>query len=217
MIKRYLSSFLAIVLLLVLYLLSLLPILAVRHNLEPRQFVYSLLIWGILAGMLLVPALAFIMKKTWFFRGRGEPVVLDLLQDVILGVNELDCPVAVRKKGKKMIASWRCHDADWCEQFAESGMKRLYELWLRFDNHTKTVILTDRYRSVNWDLCPISVKTGRFSFSKPFFKVEIGKEWGVDNYRDTVPDDYSFTPSEIKSPVLSTIIQNGWNARFSLF
>ena len=95
-------------------------------------------------------------------------------------------------------------------------MTRLYELWLRFDNNTKTVTMTDRARSLNWDLSPITVKTGRLSLPTPFYRVEIGPEWGVENYNDTIPQDFSYTPDEIKAPILNTILKNGWNVRFSL-
>jgi hypothetical protein len=217
MFKRSILTGLAILLLLLLYLLSLLPVLAVRLDLESRHFAFALLVWGVLAGSFLVPALALILKKIWFFQGQGEPVVLDLLQGMLLGINDMDCPVAARKKGRKIIITWRAHDPQWCERFAEKGMKRLYELWLTFDNHTKTVRATDRHRSVNWDLCPISIKTGWFSYSRPLFGINLGAEWGVENYRDTPAEEYSCSPAEIKSPVVNTILKNGWNVRFTLF
>ena len=96
-------------------------------------------------------------------------------------------------------------------------MKKLYELWLSFDNNTKTVSMTDKYRSVDWTLSPIKLKTGWFALRKPYFRVETGEAWGVENYVDSDPDTYSFSPNEIKSPVLNTIVKSGWNVRFSLF
>lgn len=77
--------------------------------------------------------------------------------------------------------------------------------------------MADKYRTVNWELSPISIKTGMFAFSKPYLKVELGNEWGMENYDDTTPEDYAYTPSEIKSPVMNSILKNGWNVRFTLF
>ena len=217
MFKRYVYTVFGLVALCGIYFLFLFPILVIRPNLDGKQFVLALIVWGVIAGIFFIPALAVIMKKVWFYQGKGEPVVLDLLQKVLVSVNKYDAPVAVKKQRKKVVVTWRYRDQTWCERLEKSGMKRMYELWLTFDDNTKTVSMADRYRTVNWDLSPISVKTGWFAFSKPFLKIELGNEWGVENYKDTVPEDYAYTPNEIKSPVVNTIIKNGWNVRFTLF
>lgn len=217
MFKRYLYSLAGFLCLLVIYWLTLLPILSVRTSLDTGQYGLALLIWAVLAAAFLLPALAIILKKAWFFRGQGEPVVLDLLQDLLLAVNEHDAPVSVQKRGRKMAASWRYQEPKWSERMEKKGMTRLFELWLRFDNNTKTVTMTDRYRSVNWDLSPIVVKTGWLALASPLCRVRIGPDWGIENYEDTIPEDYTFSEQEIKSPFLNTILRNGWNVRFSLF
>ena len=89
----------------------------------------------------------------------------------------------------------------------------MYELWIEFDISTKTATMSDMYRSVNWDLSPIKVKTGWLVINKPYFNVEIGDEWGTENYVDASPEDYSFSPKEMKSPVLNTFLKNGWNVQ----
>jgi len=217
MFKRYMQTGLSFVLLFFVYYLALFPILVIRTNLERTYFVAAVVIWGVLAGIFLLPAAAMIIKKIWFFKGIGEPVVLDLLHSLLFEVNNLDAPVQIKKQRKKFIITWRLGDQNWCERVEKTGMKKVYELWLTFDNSTKTVILSDKYRSVNWDLSPITVKTGWLVYSKPNFKITTGEEWGVENYEDTAPEDYYFTPDEIKSPVMNTILKNGWNVRFSLF
>lgn len=216
MFKRYLYTFFSLFFLLVLYGLTLLPVLAVRPSLETNNYVLALLIWALLAALLLPPALAMILKRVWFFRGHGEPVVLELLQEILLRVNEYDTPVNVRRQGRKMVVGWRFKEPHWGERMEKNDLTRLYELWLSFDNNTKTVTLTDRSRSVNWDLSPITVRTGWLTPARPYFRVELGPEWGVENYEDTAPGDYAYGRSEIKSPILNTILKSGWNARFSL-
>lgn len=196
--------------------LSLLPIFAVRMSLDSSQYGLALLVWSLLALLLLPPALAMVVKRAWFFPGQGEPVMLELLQEILLGVNELDCPVSVRRQGRRMVVAWRYREPHWGERMEKGGMRRLYELWLKFDNNTKTVILTDRTRSVNWDLSPITVRTGWLTPSLPLLRVELGPDWGVENYEDTDPAEYTYARGEIKSPILNTILKNGWNARLSL-
>lgn len=217
MFRRKVYTGIFLLLLFGIYWLSLLPILAIRTNLEQGQFMLALLIWGVLCGIFFIPALAVIIKKAWFFKGKGEPVVLDLLWSILASVNEMNAPIRVQKHGKKLIVSWHYKDPHWCEHLEKTDMKRIYELWLHFDNNTKTVSMTDRYRSINWDLSPVSVTTGRFSLVRPFLKVETGDAWGVENYEDTDPQDYTYTPNEIKSPVMNSILKNGWNVRFNLF
>ncbi|GBE12087.1 MAG TPA: hypothetical protein ENG91_05495 [Desulfobacteraceae bacterium] len=217
MFKRYIYTIFGVVLLFIVYALTLLPILAVRSTLADRELIFALILWGIGAGVFFMPAMATIIKKTWFFPGRGEPVVQELLLSMIMGVNGLNAPVQAKKHRKKLVITWRYKDQAWCERMEKSGMKKLYELWLSFDNNTKTVTLTDKFRSVDWSLGPGRVKTGWLASSRPIFKVAMGNEWGVENYEDTEPDDYAFGPEEIKGPIMNTILKNGWNVRFSLF
>jgi hypothetical protein len=217
MLKRYLQTGSGFILLFFIYFLALVPILVIRTKLENTSFVIAVVIWGLLAGLFFVPAAAMIIRKVWFFNGKGEPIVLDLLQSLLLEVNDLEAPLQVKKQRKRFIITWRLEDQRWCERIEKTGRKRLYELWLSFDNNTKTVTMSDKYRSVNWDLSPVAVKTGWLVLSKPFFQIKTGSEWGVENYEDTMIEDYSFSPEEIKSPILNTILRNGWNVRFSLF
>lgn len=217
MFTRYLKTGMSFAALFGIYFIALVPLLIVRTNLENKQFVIALFAWGILAGLFFIPAAGIIIRKVWFFKGNGEPVVIDLLVSKLMEINAFDTPVEVRKQRKKMVVTWRINDQNWCERIEKVGMKRLYELWLRLDNNTKTVTMSDKYRSVNWDLSPISVKTGWLVLSKTYFRVTLGDEWGVENYEDTAPEDYNFTPEEIKSPVMNTLLKNGWNVRFNLF
>ena len=88
---------------------------------------------------------------------------------------------------------------------------------MAFDRTTRTVIMTDKYRSADWKLSPIKVETGWFAYPKPYFNITVGEEWGIDNYVNSASEDYAFAPKELKAPILNTILKNGWNVRFSLF
>ncbi|MDW7771900.1 MAG: hypothetical protein SCH71_03325 [Desulfobulbaceae bacterium] len=217
MLKRYLQTGSGFFLVFLIYFLALLPILVIRKDLEDNQLVVAAVIWGVLAGLSFIPAAAMVIRRVWFFRGSGEPAVQDFLQSLLLEINSMDAPVQVKRQRKRFIVTWRLSDQAWCERLEKTRMKRVYELWLVFDNSIKTVTMIDKYRSVNWDLSPISVKTGWLALSRPFFKVTHGNEWGVENYEDAIPEDFRFTPDEIKSPVMNTILKNGGNVRFSLF
>lgn len=214
---RYLKTAGGILLYFLLALLALLPVMAIRVHLENTHYVIAVLVWGVCTGLLFIPSLAMIIKKAWFFAGRGEQVPVERLRDILLEVNDLDAPVHLRTHGKKLVASWRHQDQSWCELLEKKGMKKMYELWIGFDSSTKTVTMSDKYRSVNWELSPIKVTTGWVAMSKPYLGIDTGLAWGVENYVDADPADYSFSPNEIKSPMLNTVLKNGWNVRFSLF
>ncbi|MCL7488394.1 MAG: hypothetical protein M8357_09510 [Desulfobulbaceae bacterium] len=217
MLNRYIKTLAGVILYLLFCCLALVPVLAVRIHLENAHYAVAVTLWAFGAALFLVPALAIIIKKIWFFRGRGEPVTQAALEQILLGINDHDAPVHVKRQRKKIILTWRYQDRAWCELLEKKEMKKIYELRLGFDNNTKTVTMSDKYRSVDWSLSPIKVKTGWLVFSRPYFRVETGIAWGVENYVDSTPEDYTFSPNEIKSPILNTILKNGWNVRFSLF
>jgi len=217
MLTRYIKTALGIILYLLFFCLALVPVMAVRVHLESAHYAIAVTLWAFGTALFFVPALAIIIKKIWFFKGRGEPITQAALEHILLEINDYDAPVQVKKHRQKIILTWRHQNQFWCEMLEKKGMKKIYELWLGFDNSTKTVTMSDKYRSVNWSLSPIKIKTGWFALSKPYFRVATGLAWGVENYVDSSPEDYTFSPNEIKSPILNTVLKNGWNVRFSLF
>jgi len=214
---RYIKTLAGILFYLFLCIVALLPILAIRTNIDSAYYGIAVTIWAGVSAFFFFPALAVIIKKAWFFRGKGETIAIDRLKEILLEINDFNAPVSVREHHSKLVFTWRYQDQDWCEMLETTQMKKMYELWIGFDSSTRTAHMTDRYRSVDWSLSPVKIKTGWFSFSRPYFAVSTGIVWGVENYVDSNPEDYSFSPNEIKSPVLNTIIKNGWNVRFNLF
>lgn len=216
MIKRYFLTFGGFCLLAAIYLLTLLPLLMVRGDLANQTYIKALAVWGLLVLLSLGPALSLLLKKIWFFHGTGEPVSLKKLRASLMEVNEMHVPVRIEEKGKRLIAEWRYDDPSWCERMAEKNVTRLYELRLGFDENTRTVTLADRSRRVDLDLCPIRVKTGFLAVPRLFFAVKTGKNQGIEKYKEVAPSDFQFKPGEIKSPLVNTILAQGWNVRFAL-
>jgi len=217
MLKRYIQTGFFLFLLALLYGLGLLPVLLVRASLQTGQYLLALLSWAALVGLSLPFLLGIIIRRVWFFPGRGEPVLQDLLREKILAINDMEAPVRVKEKRHRLIVCWRHDDPAWCERMDRAGMKKTFELHLELDNATKTVTMTDRARKVDFDLCPVKVKTGFLALPRPCFRVATGPDWSVEAYRDRRDSEYRFQPWEIKSPVMGTILAGGWNVRFSLF
>ena len=217
MLKRYFLTFFWLLLLLVVYLVSLMPLLVVRGQLDQSTCIMVFCIWLALATLSFLPVLGMLIKKVWFFRGTGEPVTLEQLRDLLLSVNAMPGPVQVVGKKKKLILSWRHQEMQWCELFSDLGISRLYELHCRFDPSTRTVLMADRMRTADFLICPERVKIGSLRIPLPFLRVGLGRLGTIERYKRTAPHEYRFHPREIKSPVMATILASGWNVRFSLF
>jgi len=217
MVKRFLQTFSLFTLLFMGYGLTLVPLLLIRPHVQSRPFMGAMAVWLMLFVLSLPFLLRIIIKKVWFFAGKGEPIIFDLLQSMLLGINDFQTPVIVRKKRGRLIIGWRCDDPQWCERMALESIKKTYELKLNFDHSTRTVTMQDRVRNVDFALCPIKVTTGFFSFPGFYCRIHTCSEWGLKNFEHTAADQYFFKPQEIKSPVFNTIINNGWNIRFTLF
>ncbi len=215
MFTRYLKTALLLAAIFIGYGLSLLPLMLVRPHLQFQPFVGALLIWGLLCTLTLPFLLREIIRKVWFFKGHGEPVIKELLESLLLSINDFKSPVIVRKKRGKLLCTWRCNEPQWCEPMTLAGVHKNYELILRFDVNTRTVQMIDRVRSVDFDLCPIKVKTGFFALPRLYCSVQTGAEWGLNNFKQTTVTLYRFDPMEIKSPIFNIIISNGRNVQFS--
>jgi hypothetical protein len=47
---------------------------------------------------------------------------------------------------------------------------------------------------------------------------EVGKQWGIkENFALGKVYDYKFVPTEIKLPVLNTILRSGWDVSYGLW
>ena len=217
MLKRSFLTFFSLFLLLIAYLLSLLPLLVVQGKLDASTYLTVLCIWVALATLLFLPALGLVIKKIWFFRGTGVPATLEQLQERLLSLNAMSCPVQAICKRKKLILTWRYQEVQWCERFSDLGINRLYELHCRFDPATRTVLLADRMRTADFLICPQRVKIGFLRIPLPFLRVRPKRLGTIAQYATMAPSGYTFHPREIKAPVMGTILANGWNVRFSLF
>ena len=140
----------------------------------------------------------------------------DELRGRLLAVNTLDAPVRVVERRRKLVVGWRHDEVQWCELLSRRDLRSLYELHLHIDPRTRTVTLMDRRRPVQFLFCPEGVRTGRPRVVLPLLRLRPSRLGSVEQYAATESFQYDFLPREIKGPVLGTILQSGWNVRFSL-
>ncbi len=165
-----------------------------------------------------MPYFNWIMGKVYRFKGEGEPLPPAELRKKILELNEYDVPVMVKEKRKKLIITWKYVDAKWYELIAKAGLKKLYELHIKFKQDENLVTLIDVNKTVYWRAAPTQVKIRGGFFRGVMLHWEISKLWGLDeNFKFRKIYDYKFTPSEIKNPVLNSILRSGWDVRFRMW
>ncbi len=216
MLKRYFLTAFFLLLLLISIGASLLPLLAVRSHLDEQSWWMAVCIWQSLALFALIPLFSMVVRRVWFFRGKGEPMALPQLRERLLSINTTDCPVTVRAKRKKLIITWRIQDNRYCEALSQRGISTLYELHCRFDTDTRTVFLLDRIRRADLLICLDRIKIGRLRLPLPLLRARSRRLAHIEQYAKMAPQDYVFHPREIKSPIIGTLLASGWNVRFSL-
>ncbi len=199
------------------YGISLIPLALVQPHLPVQPFATALLAWAVIYLLPLPVILRMIIRKAWYYKGKGQPITREQLKLKLLGINELKSPVIVNRKGEKLLLSWRCHDPEWCERMVVQGVSKQYELSLQFDGVTRTVIMSDRIRALNLALCPIKVKTSFLASPRFYCRVQTGDEWGLKLFEETSADGYRFKAQELKTPIFNAIVDNGWNVRFDFY
>lgn len=154
----------------------------------------------------------------WLFKTEvTPPVSLETLREEILAINTFKSPVVVNEKNGKLIVTWNYLDAKWWEVFAKVGLKQTYELVLKFNDEKKEVKMIDISRTVSWRTGITDLRLHASYFRGIMMEYSIGKQWGIkENFSLGKIYDYKFTPSEIKTPVMNTILKSGWNVRFAL-
>lgn len=217
MIYYYLRMAAGILGLLFFYGMALVPLIVLRPQLEGDEFLMGMLVWAAL-GLSFFPALlSFILRHTWFFYGKGEPVVSDLLTALLLETNDYQGPVKVTKNRKGLLLTWNHQDADWRSAMGRQEIKGIYELQLRFDNHRKIVTMNDQFRKSTWDPTFTKLKVGWFSRPQLLCRINHDGDEGMTNLLHVRPDEFHFESRRLKSAVIQHVRANGWNVCFSLF
>jgi hypothetical protein len=165
-----------------------------------------------------VPYLNWAIRRAFRFHGEGQPVPLEALRAQIEGINEFDAPVMVEERKGKLVATWKVVDARWLELFAKAGLTKSYELHMKFNEARHMVTMVDRTKEASWR---VGVGGGAVSGSASQGVVmvfEVGKQWGIkENFELGKIYDYKFVPSEIKLPILNSILRSGWDVQYGMW
>ncbi len=198
------------------YILVTAGLLALRGRLADETVLMVLCAWLAIASLSLLPLLARLFAAVWFFPGKGEAISEEQLRTRLLAINDRPGPVRAVTGRRGLVLAWNHGDTQWCELLSYQGVRTLYELRLRFDGPTRTVVLTDRIRPVDFLFCPEGVKVGRARICLPLLRVRLNKSGSIEDWAAREVYEYTFHPREIKGPVMAAILASGWNVRFGL-
>ena len=223
MAKRFLMVFgLILLYMAVLALLIFVAISIVGNNTSDLLIVILAALIVSFGGFL--PYLNWATRQAFTFRGEGQPVPLDTLRAELKAVNQFDAPVMVEERKRKLVATWKYVDARWLEFFAKAGLTKTYELHMKFDETRHTVTMVDKTKEASWSAgvsgAPASGGTSASGSASQgvLMAFEIGKQWGIkENFELGRVYDYRFVPSEIKMPILNSILRSGWDVRYGLW
>ena len=177
----------------------------------------------ILAGLVVsfgafVPYLNWAIKRAFTFQGEGQPVSLRELRAQIQGINQFDAPVMVEERKGKLVATWNYVDARWLELFAKAGLTKTYELQIKFDEARHRVTMVDRTKEAAWRAGVGGASVGGSTSQGVVMAYEVGKQWGIkENFELGKIYDYRFVPSEIKLPILNSILRSGWDVQYGMW
>jgi hypothetical protein len=147
------------------------------------------------------------------------PISAEDLQTLLLDLNNLDTPIAVKQKRRGyLIAEWKLADAQWTGLFEKAGLSIAHSLRMRLDWENRIVRAIDISRRIRWSA---GVPKPAFSFSFfrgiVFYQVETGVQYGLLHKEGRWVFDrayqYKFNINEIKRPIVEAILQSGWTFR----
>ena len=214
---RFLAAFGLILLYMLVVAAIMLPVLLLAPAGGPLAFI------GILGLFLLVfagffPYFGWVAKQVFRFPGQGSPVSEAELRARICEINHFDVPVMVEERGRKLVITWKYVDARWWELLAKAGLTKIYELHVKFHASRHRVTLIDITKAVSWGVGPTVVHVAWTGFRGISAGYEIGVQYGIrENLSPGKIYEYKFSPQEIKTPVMNSILRSGWDVSLGMW
>lgn len=211
MVKRYLATLLGLGGGLIAMVLALYLIIRLRNHLTGISLLLLLCCWPAVTLLVAGLILAWILRRFWRFPARQSPVSMEKLRQDLLAINALNGPIKVTARRKVLLVSYRYDDPRWCEQMEAAGIRLLYTLRLRLLGGTHRAILTDRFRRVDFALCPVQVKAGLIRWPWPVLGIRKQRH----HLEEMEALTFHFRAAEIKGLFTQALLDRGWEVVFS--
>jgi hypothetical protein len=137
------------------------------------------------------------------------------LEQRLLEINNDQVPFTVQPGEESDIeAQWKIVDASWYEIFAKAGLKKSHRIYLKLDEGKHEVKALEEAWEVDWRA---GVPSFSLSMQKQQGRTLGSKSFGTGYaFTGVNPLDfgqaykYRFDVSEMKDPIIDTILNSGW-------
>jgi hypothetical protein len=136
------------------------------------------------------------------------------LRSALLALNRDTAPWHVRDGAAEsvdLIAEWKIVDARWYEIFAKASLTKVFKILMKLDETKGEVRSVDQDWTVEWRAGVPTLSLSAEAFRGQKVEMSFGTAIGfTENLSPGVIYDYRFTTAEIKTPLQSTVLANGW-------
>jgi hypothetical protein len=114
-------------------------------------------------------------------------------------------------KGVDLIAEWKIVDASWYEIFAQAGLTKTFNIFMKLHPEEHQVRAVDREYTVSWSAGLPAVNLTVSAFRGQSQSIEFGKAYA---FTETLAPgevyNYYFDTREIKKPIREAVTSCGW-------
>ena len=111
-----------------------------------------------------------------------------------------------------LIAEWKIVDAKWYEIFAKAGLKKVFRIYMKFDDAKKHVRTKDEEYTVEWRAGVPSLSMSASKFQGQTTSIEFGAAYAfTEEFKPGQVYKYRFSTSEMKKPIQEAIQACGWS------
>ena len=180
----------------------------------------SILSYIFVVFITIIPFINVLLKRLHHYEASEDPESLEQLKSQLQDVNSIDVPVIVNESDGKLVATWRYADDKWFTLMEKKSVTKQYEIHMKFRPETHEVLLIDKLTTLTQSSGVSS--SGIFSFAKRFsffmgviHIYERRLSYGLrEDFTPGKVQDYEFQPTELKTPVVNTILTHGWDVRY---
>ena len=151
-------------------------------------------------------------KKT----DKNTPVLsADEVRQRLLGLNRESAPFQIidgSSENVDLIAEWKIVDAKWYEIFAKAGLKKVFRIYMKFDDAKKQVRAKDEEYTLEWRAGVPSLSMSASKFQGQTTSIEFGTAYAfTEEFKPGQVYKYRFSTSEMKKPIQEATEACGWS------
>ncbi|MEO5887532.1 MAG: hypothetical protein ABIQ77_07705, partial [Anaerolineales bacterium] len=147
---------------------------------------------------------------------KNTPVLsTDKVRQRLLDLNRESAPFQIidgTSENVDLIAEWKIVDAKWYEIFAKAGLKKVFRIYMKFDEAKKHVRAKDEEYTLEWRAGVPSLSMSASKFQGQTTSIEFGTAYAfTEELKPGQVYKYRFSTGEMKKPIQEAIEACGWS------